>query len=252
MDAEIRTVAPDRLEDLFCFDPLLIVSLIVLSSGAVMVVSIPSSLNIEKYEDVIINLPDVEADISNAYRILGINNIHGLRSIDAIGFNDKVSIVARIIREKMNHDGITNAFFPAFLKNSEAFQPWGAATSFFEGTDGDMPRFLRGGYARMVDDEHIIFAHRKELMRSKISSFKKKIWDFVPIADFPSEIVFMGRPSGLVVPITLLNGDVYAFNTVSFIDIKIANNVKAYVGKTKYGLAFFHGGKLVLRSLANI
>lgn len=249
MKLDIKTVAPNKLDDLLNFDPLSIVSLMVLPSGAVIVVSLtPMEVN----KEVVIMLPDMENDAyPNIYRIFGINICSGYRSIDSIGFNDKVSATAKVIGERMKRDGITNALFPAFLKNEGASQPWGAATSFFEGIDGDMPRFLRGGHARVIDGEYLIFAYGKELMRSKISSFKKKNWDFIPIADFPADITFIGRPNGLVVPITLSNGDVYKLNIISFLDEKVEKNVRAWVGKTKHGMAFFRGKELVLRPLVS-
>ena len=249
MKLDIKTVAPNRLDDLMSFDPLSIVSLMMLPSGAVVVVSL-TSMKVNK--EVIIMLPDMEDVYPKVFRIFGINVCNDYYSIDSIGFNDSVSAIGKIIRERMRIDGITSALFPAFLKNEGASQPWGAATSFFEGIDGDMPKFLRGGHARVIDGGYIIFAYGKELMRSKVSSFKKKNWDFVPIADFPADITFIGRPNGLVVPITLSNGDVHRLNTVSFIDEKVEKNVRAWVGKTKHGTAFFRGKELVLRPLVSV
>ena len=250
MELDIKTVAPDRLEDLSDFDPSMIISLMVIQSGAVVVISLPQQFEAVHNRDSVIPLPDMEVDEypKNIYRILGINIYEDFYCIDAIGFNDRVSKVANILKKRMVSDGIRDAFFPAFLKNDKSNQPWGATTSYFEGTEGDMPRFLRGGYARIINNENLIFAYGKELMRSKISSFRKKNWNFIPIAEFSSEITFMGRPNRLtaIIPITLASGDVYEFNLTMSSKRKVGNNIRAWIGRTNVGIVFFRSNDLVV------
>lgn len=254
-ELDIKTVSPHRLDDLMSFDPLLITSLIVLSSGAVGVLSLVP-MKEEVSDEIIVTLPDMEWESYNeddmrpkTYRIFGINIYdEDFYSIDAIGFNSRVLDVARIVKERMKRDGIKDAFFPAFLRNEGAFQPWGAITSFFEGIDGDMPRSIRGGNARAINDEYLIFAQGKELAKSKISSLKGIRWDYETIAGFPAEIVFISRVNELNVYITLINGDVYSFNTVSYCLFKKSKNIRAWVGQTKCGVVFFRDRELVIRN----
>lgn len=250
---DIKTVAPDKLEDLSSFNPLSIISLMVFPSGAVGVIS--HAVNKEVEKEMIIRLPDMEVDEypKNTYRIFGINIHDHFSSTDAIGFNDKVLAVVRAIKKRMKRDGITNAFFPAFLKNEGVMQPWGAITSFFE-SEGDVSRFLRGGCVRIINkknEKHLVFAHGKELMKSKISSFYGRSWDFVSIAELPGEIAFIGRYDELksIIPITLSNGDVYIYDFFVKTFEKIESNIRAWVGETNIGTAFFRKKELVLRPI---